>query len=165
MKQADSTSKETEFSGLPKAAKLYSIAGQIPAGAGVGYENAYAALEYNYGPFVPVPYVGTPSLYRGFSVSEPGLYDIVAQVAVVAGNQSLRFSIQFPVIGVLSPTPYEQTVQADCAAGIETLQVRAPSVPLNTGDLVTALITQGAPTQNTFATYSWLQIEKRGGQY
>lgn len=156
--KSDALSKITGLSGLPKSAMMYNSGAQAMA-VGVTIM-AYDTVWFNYGPFTPSVYPGFPLLLQGWVINEPGIYEIVSLVGVTSGGQWLRFGMG----GTALPVPVENSRLANSTAGIDTLQYTSVG-QFRAGDVVVSTTAQGAPAQPAFATYNWLYIEKKGGQY
>lgn len=154
----DTLSRDTEFAGLPKSALMYLSGSQI--GAVGTILSSFDTVAWNDGPFTPKDYAGFPALLSGWTVQEPGIYDVQAQTALTSGGQFVRFSLNTPGT---NPHAIEVSRLANSTAGIDTMQFRAP-MKMKAGDFVTCILTQNVAF-NTFATYQWLYIEKKGGQY
>ena len=155
-RDGDSISRETQFAGLPKSAMMFLSGSQTLA---VGTQVAsYDTVSWNDGPFVPSVYPGFPALFQGWIINEPGVYDIQAQIGVNSVNQFVRHSLNTPAGNTV-----ENAFLANNTAGIDTQQFRAP-IKCKAGDLV-SVITTVSVVCATFATYQWLYIEKKGGQY
>lgn len=156
--RSDYLSKETDFAGLPKAAMLRSSVSQLGWVAATPTNLTFDTVDFNFGSFVPE---SAGALMSGWIIQEAGIYEVLAEVAVTAGGQSFRFDIT----GTFSfPPVAEVTGIANSPSGIQTVQVAA-KILAPAGSVVRANLTQLAPVQNTFASFDWLYIEKRGGRY
>lgn len=167
-KRADAESRETEFSGLPKACKL-----TIPANAQTTNLNAqtlivYNTFAFNYGGYTPKISVvyGAPFI-EGIIIPEPGVYECVACAAQNAGpGQTVQMWIAVNGVVALPDGTQAASQQSNAviAGAPPALQVTAP-LELKQGDVVGSIWVSLNANPNIVAAYPWLYVEKKGGQY
>lgn len=156
-KRADGLSKDTEFSGLPKACRM-RLTGNTQACTLNIWNNLFMeSLQYNYGGYV-VQGAGAPYLYGVVVIPEPGIYrfqgGFIANTlgdAIVGINYNAAGagSVQF---GHTSHASIGNGVRANYS-GIDELKTN-DTIQLNL-----------FPTTNMIVANSWFHVEKVGGQY
>lgn len=153
MKQGDALSQETQYAGIPKACKLRrNGAHNLSPGS---TQIQFDATDYNYGPFVI-----TLGAVANVQVSEPGIYDLMAQASVSAAAATQYYAV-ISINGV--QTVFASIVISPTAGNY--WRVHEP-LELKAGDQVSLVITNLTGAANTaVAGLTWLYVEKKGGRY
>lgn len=164
-KRADTQSKDTTFSGLPKAVRLALLSVSQTMTLNTFVTLVYNTVIFNYGgyAFKISTVFGAPTL-EGIIIPEPGVYEIKAQMAQASAGQA---GLLIVFVNGSSVLP-DGTVLAGSAeaAAVSQLDLNISGlVELKAGDVVTAQYDSIAASTPTLAQYQTLTVEKRGGQY
>lgn len=154
MKQGDATSKETQFSGLPKACRIFRNAVQSFS-SGSFQAVQFDAISYNYS---PSSVVGLGTASAGIQVSEPGVYGLLARGAML---QSLANEYYL----VINVNGAQLIIATHANTGVNPRWTASDKLELKANDIVTVSVFPGSNNVSGIGGEMFLYVEKKGGQY
>lgn len=161
-KRADAQSRDTTFSGLPKASKVILNVNTQALTGGVWNNLFMETLRYNYGAHRLTSVAAPPYIYGQWTCDEPGVYEFGGGTISADAAAHLILGWNYNGTGLGAGALAELGTALFTANALGTRGMVWSKHQMNTNDTMQLLCYTNV---NSVVFGSWMHVQKEGGQY